>query len=207
MMTRMYMQPWRELATMQNQLERMFGLPQTRNCAAVNSSQSGISWTPAIELQNTETALILRAEVPGVEAKDLDVRVSRQAVVLSGQYQHKQTDNQGRYRTEFRYGNFQRVIQLPMPVLNDQLQAELKDGILTLTLPKESSVRPKVFKVNIVDATDATPAPAETAVETEPAIAPAVAQEADSDIPATPENSKVVAPADAEVTEDVWNAA
>ncbi|MBD2041320.1 Hsp20/alpha crystallin family protein [Microcoleus sp. FACHB-672] len=198
-MTRMYMQPWHELATMQNQLERMFGLPQTRNCAAVNSSQSGISWAPAIELQNTETALILRAEVPGVEAKDLDVRVSRQAVEISGQYQQKQTDNQGRYRTEFRYGNFQRVIQLPMPVLNEQLQAELKDGILTLTLPKESSVRPKVVKVNIVDATDATPAPADSGNEVETTIP--------SDTPATPENNKVVVPADAEVTGDVWNAA
>lgn len=202
-MTRMYMQPWRELATMQNQLERMFGLPPISNRPAVNASQPAIRWTPAIELQNTEAAFILRAEVPGVEAKDLDVRVSRQAVVISGQYQHKQTENQGHYRTEFRYGNFQRVIQLPMPVINEQLQAELKDGILTLTLPKESSVRPKVFKVNIVDTTDATPAPAETAVETETAIAEA----AGNDSPAPAENDKVVAMADAEVTGDVWTAA
>ena len=206
-MTRMYMQPWHELATLQNQLERMFGLPQTSNCPTGKASESGISWTPAIELQNTETALILRAEVPGVEAKNLDVRVSRQAVVISGQHQHKQTDNQGRYRTEFRYGNFQRVIELPVPVLNEQLQAELKDGILTLTLPKESSVRPKVFKVNIVDATDATPAAADRGNEAETAIPAAVATEADSHTPATPENSKVVAPADTEVTGDVWNAA
>ena len=135
----------------------------------------------------------------GVDANAGDVRVSQQAVVLSGQYQHKQTENQGRYRTEFRYGNFQRVIQLPMPVLNEQVQAELKDGILTLTLPKESSVRPKVFKVNIVDTTDATLVPADSAVEPETAMA--------RDTPATLESRKVVAPADVEVTGDVWNAA
>lgn len=202
-MTRMYMQPWRELDIMRNQLDRrMFAqLPQISDRHSVKSAKTGINWTPAIELQNTETALILRAEVPGVEAKDLDVRVSRQAVVLSGQYQHKQTDSQGRYRTEFRYGSFQRVIQLPVPVLNEQLQAELKDGILTLTLPKLSSVRPKVFKVNIVDATDATvagdagndtPAPADNSVETETAT--------------TVATSPVVAMTDTELTEDVWSA-
>ena len=56
MMTRMYMQPWHELATMQNQLERMLGLPQTSNRPAVNSARAGIKWTPASGVHTTEPA-------------------------------------------------------------------------------------------------------------------------------------------------------
>jgi HSP20 family protein len=105
--------------------------------------------TPAIEFQITKDAFILRAEVPGIDGKDLDVQVSRQLVTIAGNYQPEKTENQGRIRTEFRYGQLYRQIELPEPVMVDQLQATLKNGILTLTLPKVSATRPKVTKVSV----------------------------------------------------------
>lgn len=142
-----YLQPWRELDNLRTQLDQMFyQLPQTRNYA-VKAQQNRPVRTPAIELQNTEETLILRAEVPGIEAKDLDIQVSRQAVQITGTYTQPATP----VRSEFRYGEIRRVIELPVPVVQDQVKADLKDGILTLTLPKLSAVRPSVVKINLAE--------------------------------------------------------
>lgn len=116
-----------------------------------------MTWKPAVELQDTEDNLILRAEIPGIEGKDLDIRVTREAVAISGEHHYEKTER-GNFRTEFRYGKFQRVIALPVAVQNDQVQAEFKNGILTLTLPKVTEARRQVVKVNIADNTAAAPA-------------------------------------------------
>jgi HSP20 family protein len=78
--------------------------------------------------------------------------VTREAVAIAGEHRYeKKAEDKGLFRTEFRYGKFQRVIPLPVAVQNDQVQAEFKDGILTLTLPKVTEARRQVVKVNLVD--------------------------------------------------------
>lgn len=145
-------QPFSEMEALRRQMDQMFN-----EMSSVNR-ESQINWKPAVELQDTDENIILRAEVPGVEGKDLDIRVTREAVVISGEnrYEHK-AEEKGFFRTEFRYGKFQRVIPLPVAVQNDQVQAEFKDGILTLTLPKVTEARNKVVKVNLADSAVATP--------------------------------------------------
>lgn len=152
-------QPTPEMATLRRQMDQIFD-----EMVGVNR-QAQISWKPAVELKDTDENLILRAEIPGVEGKDLDIRVTREAVALSGEHRYeKKAEDKGYFRTEFRYGKFQRVIALPVAVQNDQVRAEFKDGILTLTLPKVTEARRKVVKVNLADNTAATPE-----VTTEPA--------------------------------------
>lgn len=142
-------QPFPEMETLRRQMEQIF------DEIAVVNREPQITWKPAIELQDTEDAIILRAEIPGVEGKDLDIRVTREAVAISGdRYAQKVERN---FRTEFRYGKFQRVIGLPVAVQNDQVQAEFKDGILILTLPKITEARRQVVKVNLADHIVATP--------------------------------------------------
>lgn len=145
-------QPFQEVETLRRQMDQMFD-----EMIGVNR-ESQMTWKPAVELQDTEENVILRAEIPGVEGKDLDIRVTREAVAISGEHRYeKKAQERGYFRTEFRYGNFQRVIPLPVAVQNDQVQAEFKDGILTLTLPKVTEARRKVVKVNLADNTTATP--------------------------------------------------
>lgn len=145
-------QPFQEVETLRRQMDQMFD-----EMIGVNR-ESQMTWKPAVELQDTEENVILRAEIPGVEGKDLDIRVTREAVAISGEHRYeKKAQERGYFRTEFRYGNFQRVIPLPVAVQNDQVQAEFKDGILTLTLPKVTEARRKVVKVNLADNTAATP--------------------------------------------------
>jgi len=115
--------------------------------------------TPAMELENTHSALILRAELPGVNRDDIDIRLTANTVTLSG----KRPQPQGKQWSEFRYGEFRRSLRLPVAVHSDRAKAEFVDGILTLTLPKYVAQRPQVVKVNLGDrAVSEIPEPATT---------------------------------------------
>lgn len=164
-------QPFQETTNLRRQMERMFDEMSTVD------GETQVNWRPAIELQDTEENVILRAQVPGVEAKDLDVRVTREAVVISGEHRYEKKEQQrGYFRSEFRYGNFQRVVPLPVHVQNDRVQADFKDGILTLTLPKVTEVRNRVVKLNLAENTNAAPAIADAA----PAVTDAPVAEANN---------------------------
>ncbi len=152
-------QPFQEIETLRRQMEQMF------DEMADVKRETQLTWQPAIELKDTENSVILRAEIPGVKGKDLDVRVSAKAVAIAGEHRYdKKAEDKGFFRTQLRYGKFQRVIPLPVAVVNDQVQAQFKDGILTLTLPKVAEVRSQVVKINLADTNTQT---TETATVTE----------------------------------------
>ncbi len=101
-------------------------------------------------MEETPDAIHLKLEVPGMDAKDLDVQVSADSVSIMGERKSEtKTEEKGMTRTEFRYGKFQRIIPLPARVQNTNVQAEYKDGILKLTLPKAEEEKNKVVKVNL----------------------------------------------------------
>ncbi len=153
-------QPFHEMESLRRQMDQLFD-----EFAGMSRETSSTTWAPAIELKDENDHLVLRAEIPGVEGKDLDIQVAREAVSISGEHRYeKKTEEKGFYRSEFRYGNFQRTIPLPVPVENDKVQADFKNGILTLTLPKAEEVRRKVFKVNLGNGQGAIPA-SESATE------------------------------------------
>jgi len=179
-------QPRREFDIVRRQLDQLFDEISHINfdSALVKPRELGAAWMPAIELNDVGAALVLRAEVPGVDAEHLDVQVSRDAVAIQGEYRSEQkTDEQGRFRSEFRYGNFRRVIPLRVPVQNDQVQAELKDGILTLTLPKVAPEK-AVVKLNLATSE---PNPTLEAAETNPV-----------------NNAVAASTQESELTSDVW---
>lgn len=95
--------------------------------------------SPAIELSEDKGHIYLRAELPGVEKEHIDIQVAEDYVSISGEYKNKSEckDEEGRvYRSEFRQGNFIRTVPLPEEINHKSAKAELKDGILTITLPK-----------------------------------------------------------------------
>jgi HSP20 family protein len=138
--------PWREIDTLQRQFDRLFEDTLT---PAQNEWKS-FARIPAAELQDTEDAIHLKLELPGIDAKDLNVEVMENAVSIAGERKSEtKSDDNGTTRSEFHYGKFQRVIPLPARVQNTQVQAEYKDGILNLTLPKTEAEKNKVVKVNL----------------------------------------------------------
>lgn len=153
-------QPWQEMETARRQLDQLFEewAPIARE--GLTSTLAGGTRVPAIELATTETDVILKVEIPGISAKDLDVQVGREAVSIRGEYQSEtKEETEQIYRSEFRYGSFHRVIPLPLEIKNEEAKAEFKDGVLTLTLPKADLDRAKVVKLKLGEETPAeTPA-------------------------------------------------
>jgi HSP20 family protein len=137
--------PFSEIETLRRQMDTMFD-----EVTKLEGGTGGVNWKPAIELQDREDELILRAEVPGIEGKDLDIRVSRNAITLRGehQYNHK-NEEKGYVRSEFYYGKFERTVGLPVAVQNDKVRADFTNGILTLTLPKAEEAKNRVVKVEL----------------------------------------------------------
>ncbi|AFY57751.1 molecular chaperone (small heat shock protein) [Rivularia sp. PCC 7116] len=127
--------PWGEMNTLQNQLDRLF-----------EDIQAPAFRTPAAELTETEDALHLRFELPGIEAKDVDIEVTADAVKVIAERKSEQKEDT---RSEFYYGKYQRVIPLKARIKNTDVTAEYKDGILNLTLPKAEEEKNKVVKVSL----------------------------------------------------------
>lgn len=137
MLARYY--PWQEMNAMTRQLDSLF-----------EEFQVPAFRTPAVELHETDEAVHLKLELPGVEAKDVDIEVTENAVkVVAERKTETKTEDNGKTRSEFYYGKFQRVIPLRARIQNTAVTAEYKDGILNLTLPKSETEKNKVVKVNL----------------------------------------------------------
>ncbi len=141
---------WQDFGALQNQLNRLLDgdiLPS----ALV---EGGLNKVPAAELLETSDAIHLKLELPGIDAKDLDVQVTEKSVSISGERKSEtKTEEKGVFKTEFHYGTFQRVMPLPARIDNTKVTAEYKDGILNLTLPKAEAEKQKVVKINLISNT------------------------------------------------------
>ncbi len=135
--------PWQEMSSLQRQLNRLF---DDANLSENLEKFNNLAKVPAAELTETEDALHLKLEIPGMDAKDLDIQVTADRVAVSGE---RKEETKGKTRSEFRYGKFARVIPLPARIENTNVTAEYKNGILNLTLPKSEEEKNKVVKVHL----------------------------------------------------------
>ncbi|WP_017314638.1 Hsp20/alpha crystallin family protein [Mastigocladopsis repens] len=140
--------PLREISLLQREMNRMFDRMMTTGDS--ETEIAGYSFMPAAEIHETPEEIKLRIEVPGIEAKDLDVKVTAEAVAITGERKSEiKQEDKGMRRSEFRYGRFQRVIPLPTRVQNDKVQAEFQNGVLCLTMPKAEEERNRVVSINL----------------------------------------------------------
>ncbi|MFM7906054.1 MAG: Hsp20/alpha crystallin family protein [Microcystis sp.] len=141
-------EPFREVESLQKEMNRLFDRIVPTDVG--NGEKVGLSFIPAAEMTETPEAVQLKLEIPGMEAKDLNVEVTADSLTINGERKSEiKTEEEGFTRTEFRYGKFHRVIPLPVRVDNNNVNAEYKDGILNLTLPKAEEEKNKVVKVSI----------------------------------------------------------
>ena len=141
-------EPFREVESLQKEMNRL--LDRIVPTDVGNGEKVGLSFIPAAEMTETPEAVQLKLEIPGMEAKDLNVEVTADSLTINGERKSEiKTEEEGFTRTEFRYGKFHRVIPLPVQVDNNNVTAEYKDGILNLTLPKAEEEKNKVVKVSI----------------------------------------------------------
>lgn len=141
-------EPFREVESLQKEMNRLFDRLVPTDVG--NGEKMGLSFIPAAEITETPEAVQLKLEIPGMEAKDLNVEVTADSLTINGERKSEiKTEEEGFTRTEFRYGKFHRVIPLPVQVDNNNVAAEYKDGILNLTLPKAEEEKNKVVKVSV----------------------------------------------------------
>jgi HSP20 family protein len=108
----------------------------------------GRSVWPAIDIAEEENAFVVKAEVPGCKADDIDVSVQGNTLTISGEKKHEQEKKEkGYYHVERSYGSFRRDLNLPAEVDTAKIEAECKDGVLTMTLPKSETAKSVKVKV------------------------------------------------------------
>jgi HSP20 family protein len=107
---------------------------------------NGDQHTLGVNIREEDEAYVLSALVPGLTAEDLNIQVLEDVVRIEGEYKL----DENRYLVqEIPHGSFARTLRLPAPIDSDQVEAKIADGVLTLTLPKAESARPKKIKINV----------------------------------------------------------
>ena len=138
-------QPFREMDSLQRDMNRLF-----EALAPMEQGSSMQQFMPLAEMEQTDDAIHLKVEVPGMKADDLDVQVTKEAVMITGERKtQSKSENNGSTRSEFRYGKFSRTIPLSVRIDNTNVKGNYQDGILTLELPKAEEEKNKVTKVNL----------------------------------------------------------
>ena len=107
-------------------------------------------WTPRVNVEEKEEAFEITAELPGMKKDDLDIEVQDDVLTIKGEKKFEKDEKEANYHIcERSYGTFQRSFTLPENVKTDDIEAEYKDGILKLVLPKVEPVKPKEIKVKV----------------------------------------------------------
>ena len=139
--------PFGELTTLRREMDRLFErflgeLP--------GPDLSGMGWAPRLDLTETKDSLIVKAELPGLEAKDLDISVSGNTLNIKGEKkQVREEKDEHHHLIERSYGAFSRTVELPAPVAPDKIKAAFKDGVLTITLPKTEEAKRKAIPIKV----------------------------------------------------------
>jgi HSP20 family protein len=138
--------PFRGVSTLQDQINRLF------DGAFDRSSEEGnlTTWAPAVDIFETEHNLVVKADLPDVKPEELDIRVENNILTIRGERKFEKKVNESNYlRVERSYGSFSRSFSLSNTVNTESIQAEYKNGVLTLSIPKREEAKPKQIKVRL----------------------------------------------------------
>jgi HSP20 family protein len=139
--------PWHKadvgLSQMRRQLDRLFEDFFTNGGVA-----AARAWAPELDVAETPEAIVVKAELPGIDPKEVEISVSGETLSIRGEKkEEKEEKGKTWHRVERSYGSFLRSIDLPAPVDAERISAEAKDGVLTVTLPKTEKARARRIEV------------------------------------------------------------
>jgi HSP20 family protein len=147
-------EPFRDLLATQDRFNRLFNQTFSRGFEGSGADDiSAPTWAPSVDIYENEASLVVKAELPGVDPKQVEVRVENNTLFLKGERKFEEETNQQNYhRVERAYGSFVRSFALPASVDPEKVSAEYKDGLLTITIPKREEAKPKSIKINVAKA-------------------------------------------------------
>jgi HSP20 family protein len=139
-------EPYREFTTLQDRLNRLFR-------DSFGDSQDSLTtsrFSPAVDVYEDEHNVTLKLEVPGVDEKDLDIRVENNTLTVHGERKFEKEEKEENFRrVERQYGSFTRSFTLPQTVDSEKVSAHYDKGVLKISLPKKAEAKPKQIKVNV----------------------------------------------------------
>src|ERR1017187_1899965 len=138
-------EPLRDAMSANRDFDRLF-----RAAFSPESEVSTRTWAPPVDIFENGDNLVLKAELPGVNPDDVEIRVENNTLYLKGERKfEKEVEEQSYHRVERSYGTFTRTFSLPNSIDADKVAANYKDGVLTLTMPKKEEAKPKTIKINV----------------------------------------------------------
>ena len=141
-------EPLRDLMTTQREFDRLFR--EAFSPVLGEGEVSTRTWAPPVDIYENGDNLVLKAELPGINPDDVEIRVEDNTLYLKGERKfEKEVKEQNYHRVERSYGTFTRTFSLPNSVDADKVAANYKDGVLTLTMPKKEEAKPKTIKINV----------------------------------------------------------
>ncbi len=139
-------EPFRGATSLQDQINRVFNDVLERT----GEESSLTAWAPAVDIYETEQELVVKADLPEVDPKDLDIRVENNILTIRGERKFEKKVNEDNYlRVERSYGTFSRSFTLANTVNSEAIKADYQNGVLTLSIPKREEAKPKLIKVNV----------------------------------------------------------
>jgi Molecular chaperone (small heat shock protein) len=139
--------PFRDLMVLKDRMNRLFedlvSSPRFEESELIQST-----WSPAVDIYETENELVLTAELPGVEEKDVEIKIEDNTLTLKGERKfEKETKEENYHRIERAYGSFFRSFSLPNYIDQEKISAEYENGLLRIHMPKKSEVKPRKVKI------------------------------------------------------------
>ena len=138
--------PFRDLSTLQDRMNRLFDDAGRgwRN----DEPSATTSWSPSVDIFETEGEIVVKAELPGMDRKDIVLNLEKNVLTLKGERRfEKETKDDNYHRIERSYGSFSRAFSIPATVEEDKIRAEYKDGVLRIVLPKKEQAKAKQIRI------------------------------------------------------------
>jgi HSP20 family protein len=148
-MSLLKMNPFREYDEIQTSMNRLFNTALYPFFREGERSLSGGQWAPSVDVYETEKEIVFDCELPGFEKDQVNLSVEGGRLTISGERKAEEAKGRNYHSAERWYGSFQRTFLLPTSVETEKIAANLKNGILTVTLPKKEEVRPRQIPVSV----------------------------------------------------------
>jgi HSP20 family protein len=138
--------PFREVSRLRREMDHLWDDYFGSGRRGLQPLQAEFS--PAVDVTETAEAVVVKAEVPGMDAKDINISVTGEVLTITGEKKSEREEKEENYHlAERRYGSFSRAMTLPAEVNLDQIEAKYDQGVLTVTCPKKEAVKPKAIEI------------------------------------------------------------
>ncbi|RMF93915.1 MAG: Hsp20/alpha crystallin family protein [Candidatus Schekmanbacteria bacterium] len=142
--------PFKDMISIKDRMNRLFDEVFSRSHFYGDEDLTDGLWTPAVDIYETDDSVVLKAELPEVDEKDIEIKLEDNVLTIRGERKlENETKKENYYRMERAYGAFSRSFSIPSRVEQDKITATCKDGVLKVTMPKKKEAQHKKIPINV----------------------------------------------------------